>query len=711
MNDTATAPTSTDTGTSAPTGNPLLTREGYPLFDRIEPEHVQPAVRHVLTEANARLDELEPRLAPSWAELVAPLEELDRPFEYAWSPVSHLLAVKNSPELRQAYDSVLADVVSFGLRFKQSEPIYRALKELRASDEWESLAEAQRRIVTDKLREAELAGIGLTGDKRTRFNEIEQELSQLSTDFTNHLLDAIKAYALILTFPEEVEGLADSALQLAAQSYNRATPEASPQATPEDGPWRITLDMPSYRPFMEHAKRRDLREKIYRAFIARASEGEYDNTGLIPKILKLRQERAALLGYRTFADLSLATKMAPDVRAVQDLLEKLRAASWDAAVQDLEDIQQLAAKSGCTEPLKHWDIAFWAERLREERFDYTDEELRPYFPLPRVLDGLFGLVEKLFGVTVKPADGDAPVWNEDVRFFRIEDRDGSPLAAFYLDPYSRPENKRGGAWMNDCFGRQRIDGKIRLPVAHLVCNSTPPVGERPSLMTFDEVNTLFHEFGHGLQHMLTTVDFADAAGINGVEWDAVELPSQFMENWCYHKPTLVGMTAHIETGEPLPDELFEKILAARTYRAGSNMLRQLSFGSIDMELHHNYDPDGEETVFDVQRRVAQTTSVLPPLPEDRFLCGFQHIFTNAYAAGYYSYKWAEVLSADAYSAFEEVGLDNEAAIAKMGQRFRETVLGLGGGRHPMDVFKDFRGRESSPEALLRHNDLLGNPAR
>ncbi|MEX2287360.1 MAG: M3 family metallopeptidase, partial [Planctomycetaceae bacterium] len=678
--------------------NPLLQSEGLPPFDRIEPKHVVPAVRHVLAEAGKQLDELDRDVEPTWQGTVERLDEIGRPFEYAWGPVSHLTGVLNSPELRTAHETVLGEMVSFGLRVKQSEPIYKALKAVKEGKAWNSLDAAQRRIVEKKLLDAELSGIGLPSEQRERFNEIARELSQLSTDFSNHVLDATKAFSLIITRKEDAEGLPPSLRQLAAQSYNQARKEGDVEATADEGPWRITLDSPSSGPFLQHCRVRELRETVYRAFITRASEGELDNGQLIPHILRLRKEKSQLLGFETFADVSLAQKMAPNVAAVNEMFETLRAASWKPAQRDLGDIQQLAAASGFKGELKHWDIAFWAERLREQRFDFTDEQLRPYFPLERVLDGLFGLVNRIFGITVQPADGRAPVWQKDVRYFEIADETGRPIASFYLDPYSRPENKRGGAWMDDCLCRRRYDGHLQLPVAHLICNSTPPVGDKPSLMTFREVETLFHEFGHGLQHMLTTVDYADASGINGVEWDAVELPSQFMENWCYHKPTLVGMTAHYQTGEPLPDDLFEKICAARTFRSGTMMLRQLNFGMTDIELHTSFDPDGKETVLDVQRRVAKKTSLLPVLPEDRSLCSFSHIFAGGYAAGYYSYKWAEVLSADAFSAFEEAGLDDEKAIAQIGRRFRATVLSLGGGRHPMEIYKDFRGREPTPEA-------------
>ena len=420
-----------------------------------------------------------------------------------------------------------------------------------------------------------------------------------------------------------------------------------------------------------------------------------------------------MLGFDTYAELSLSRKMAGSVSRAEKLLEELRAASYEPARKDLEELRAFMRERGASaeaDDIQHWDIAFWSERLREARFDYSEEELRPYFPMPRVLDGLFDLAKRLFGVEVTSADGDAPVWREDVRFFHVRSLDGEHLASFYMDPFSRPAEKRGGAWMNEVVGRSalfpRATGEPRIPVAHLICNGAPPVDGKPSLMTFREIETLFHEFGHTLQHMLTRVDYGLASGIRNVEWDAVELPSQFMENWCYHRDTLMGLSQHVDTGAKLPDELFQKIVAARTFRAASLMLRQLNFGVLDLELHHRYDPDGEETPADVQRRVAETTTVLPPLPEDHFLCGFLHIFQGGYAAGYYSYKWAEVLSADAFAAFEEVGLDQPDSVEATGRRFRDTVLSLGGSTPPMDVFKEFRGREPSTEALLRHSGLV-----
>jgi oligopeptidase A len=696
------------------TDNPLLIGKGLPPFEAIKPEHVVPAMTQLLVELEEELTTWEAKVTPTWNGLVEPLERLGERLTWSWGIVSHLMGVKNSPELREAYETVQPQVVQFSNKLSQSQPFYKAFKALHESNDWSRLEPAQQRIVEAAIRNAELSGVGLSGEKRERFNEIQMELAELSTKFSNHVLDATKAFSMTLSSIDEVDGLPPSLLSLAAQAARAAGEEG---ATAENGPWRITLDYPSYVPFMQHSTRRDLREKLYKAFISRASTGELDNTPLIERILELRKEKAMLLGFESYAELSLASKMAPNVEAVEELLEELRRASYDAAREELEELKAFAAAKGAEEAsdLQHWDISFWAERQREEKFAFSAEELRPYFPLPQVLDGLFGLVKRLFGITVTAADGTAPVWHEDVRYFQIADETGTPIAHFYLDPYSRPAQKRGGAWMDDCIGRAKITENgtptTRLPVAYLVCNQTPPVDGKPSLMTFNEVETLFHEFGHGLHHMLTKVDYAGASGINNVEWDAVELPSQFMENWCYDRPTLMGMAKHYETGEPLPEHYYQKLLAARHYMSGSGMLRQLHFSVVDLELHHRYVPGGDETPADVRSRIAKTTTILPPLPEDAFLCAFGHIFAGGYAAGYYSYKWAEVLSADAFAAFEDAGLENEDAIAATGKHYRDTVLALGGSLHPMEVFKTFRGREPSTAALLRHSGLATSVSR
>jgi oligopeptidase A len=693
--------------TDAIPANPLLDTRGLPRFDAIEPAHVVPAMQQLLGDLENELASLENDLSPSWEGLVVPLEQLGDRFGFSWGIVGHLMGVQNSDALREAQEAMLPEVVQFGTRMAQSPQIFRGLNALHEGEGWQALDATQRRIVEVLIRDARMSGVGLEGDAKERFNAIQVELAELATTFSNHVLDGTKAFTLDLTDPGAVDGLPATARALAAQAHDRE------DATPEAGPWRITLDAPSVIPFLQHARRRDLRETLYRAYISIAGSGEFDNAELIERILVLRREEAQLLGFNDFAEVSLAVKMAPDVTAVERLLEELRSASFDAAGRELAELREFAAAqdSDYSDGLNHWDISFWSERLREERYAYTDEELRPYFSLERVLDGLFGLAQRLFGVRIEPADGDTAVWHPDVRFFRVHDAAGVPIAAFFLDPYSRPEEKRGGAWMDECVGRTKrstAGAGVRQPVAYLVCNQTPPVGDTPSLMTFGEVETLFHEFGHGLQHMLTRVDEGLASGIRNVEWDAVELPSQFMENWCYDRDTLMGLAVHFETGEPLPEDLFEKIRAARTYRAGSATLRQVFFALTDLELHSRFQPGGNETCFDVEGRVAQRATVLAPLPEDRFLCKFGHIFGGGYAAGYYSYKWAEVLSADAFAAFEEAGLDDESAVRETGRRFSDTVLGLGGSQKAMDVFVAFRGREPSTEPLLRHSGLEGS---
>lgn len=689
--------------------NPLLIGKGLPPFADIEAKHIVPGITELLANLDRELAAIETNLEPTWNELMEPLQQIVDRINWSWGIVIHLMGVKNSPELREAHDTVQPKVIQFFNKLNQSKPLYQAFKTLRDRNNWNSLELGQQRIIETAIRDAELSGVGLEGEARDRFNSIQLELAELSTKFSNNVLDATKAFSLTLTNKDEVEGLPPSLLSLASQA---ARSESGEDSTPETGPWRITLDSPSYVPFMQHSKRRHLREKLYKAFLSRAADGDMNNYPIIDRILELRQQKAELLGYQSYAELSLASKMAPTVAAVEGLLEELRGASYDAAAKDIEALKAFAASKGAEEAKNflNWDVGFWAERLREDKFNFTAEELRPYFPLPQVLDGLFGLVKRLFGATITPANGQAPVWHEDVQYFQVSDRSGKAIAYFYLDVYSRPAEKRGGAWMDECINRAKFvengQANIRLPVAYLQCNQTPPVDGKPSLMTFAEVETLFHEFGHGLQHMLTRVDYPAAAGINNIEWDAVELPSQFMENWCYDRTTLFGMAKHYKTGEALPEHYYQKLLAARTFMSGSAMLRQLHFGFLDLELHHRYQPGGEETVVDVRNRIAQKTVILPPLPEDAFLCAFGHIFAGSYAAGYYSYKWAEVLSADAFAAFEEAGLENESAIASTGERFRDTVLALGGSLHPMDVFKEFRGREPNTEPLLRHSDLV-----
>lgn len=690
--------------------NPLLNWDDLPPFDRIETQHIEPGIRELLEGCEAAVARLEEATPRTWRELMDPLERIEDDLGRIWGIVSHLHGVKNSPELREVYDPLLAEVVKFGNRLGQSKPLYQAYCALRDGGEARGYAPAQQRILESAIREAELNGVGLDDADRERYNEISQRLAELSTKFSNNVLDATKAFKIKLTEAEETEGLPETLLELAADT---ARQEGHEEATASEGPWVLTLDYPSFMPFMQHSKRRDLRERMYRAFISKASDGQWDNKDVAREIIALRIDKCRLLGFDTFASLSLSRKMAPDAGSVRRLLDELRAAGRGAAEGDMEALKALAGVDGDDEvsELKHWDVPYWAERLREARYDLKDEELRPYFPLPRVLNGLFELTERLFGVRLEEATGEAPVWHEDVQFFRVFDDRGEPMAAFYLDPYSRPAEKQGGAWMDTLVGRSAVMASAgqaaRLPVAYMICNQGKPVGGKPSLMTFREVETLFHEFGHALQHMLTTIDYGMASGISNVEWDAVEIASQFMENWCYDRGTLKGLARHYETDEPLPDEIIDRLLGARTFREGSNTLRQVNFGLLDMELHEQFDPAGTETILDVQRRIDAETLILPSLEEDRFFCSFSHIFAGGYAAGYYSYKWSEVLSADAFSAFEEAGLENEEEMRRLGRRFRDTILALGGSRHPMDVFRDFRGREPTTEALLRQGGLSG----
>lgn len=689
--------------------NPLSRRTGLPSFDAIKAEHVRPAVDEMLKSADALLDQATSCETGDWDAVMAPLGQIDLLFEYVWSPVSHLLSVANSDELREVQEACLPDIVQFGLKMSQNKPLYDRFKILQGKAEELGLDSGQQRILESHILSAEQSGIALSEENQAIFNQLSERMSKLTTDFSNNVLDATNAWSLEITDVQATEGWPASLSRMAAAAWNSAAAEddqENRQATSEEGPWKITLEAPSFGPFMEHCRDSALREQVYLAYLTRASSGKHDNSGLITEILKLRKQKCDLLGYESYAALSLSRKMAPNAEAVHQMFDDLLQASFDVGQHELQELTEFAKKAGHVGELKHWDVGFWAERMREEKYSFTDEELRPYFSLEKVMQGLFSLCHRLFGITIQAADGQAPVWHQDVRYFHVLNEENLHIAGFYLDPYSRPENKRGGAWMNDCIGRSVTANETRLPVAHLVCNGTPPVGDVPSLMTFREVETLFHEFGHGLQHMLTTVDHRDVAGISGVEWDAVELPSQFMENWCYHKPTLLGMAVHYESGEVLPDDLYEKICQARTYRAASGMLRQIQFGMTDMLLHSTFDPDGSQTAFEAFEEVAAKTSPMPPHPQNRFLCAFQHIFAGGYAAGYYSYKWAEVLSADAFAAFEEAGLNDENAVQTTGQRFRETVLSLGGSQHPMDVYREFRGRNPDTEALLRHNGLL-----
>jgi oligopeptidase A len=705
-----------------------------PKWSSIKDEHVKPAITAAVAAANAEIDAIEKRLAlaespPStWAELMDPLERLSEKLSRPWGVVSHLKGVRDSDDLRSAYDECQPEVVTASLRIGQSRPVYDAMVALVENEAaFGALTPAQQRAVECEVRDAKLSGVALDGAEKTRYNEIAKELSALSTEFSNNVLDATKAFEHLCEAKDDVAGLPTSALEQAAQTAKSRGGHEN--ATADEGPWMFTLDAPSYMAVRSHAENRALREKVYRAYLARASQffapfaesaaksekKVGDNAPLIERILTLRQEKAKLLGYDNFAEVSMAKKMAT-LATAESLLEDIRAKAKPAAERELEEIRAFAAERGASEAstgLMQWDVGFWSERLREAKYELKEEDLRPYFQLPAVIDGMFELAGTLFGVRVEPADGEVEVWHPDVRFFKVLDaQTGSPRAYFYLDPYTRPSEKRGGAWMDDVVGRSAAmaapGASVRLPTAHMVCNGTPPVGDKPSLMTHNEVTTLFHEFGHALQHMLTTEDAGPVAGINQVDWDAVELPSQFMENFCYDKKVLKKIGKHHETGEPLPDDLFEKLVKSKNFGSGTRYLRQCHFAMTDLELHARYAPgEGADAVFAAEARIAEKTMLMPAIAEDRFLCGFGHIFAGGYSAGYYSYLWAEVLSADAFGAFEEAGaLEDDATLSATGAEFAGTVLAMGGGAAPMEVFKAFRGREPSVEALLRHNGLV-----
>ena len=694
------------------TFSPLLQGQGLPEFRAITADQVKQDIPVILKQVDEAFTTYERRLeailnsqtALDWSTVMGPLQEFGERLRWSWGVVSHLNGVCNSSELRAAHADQQPEVVRLGNRLGQSQVLHSALTRLQESPVV-ALTPTQSRILRSELLSMQHRGVGLCGDDKAKFNEASERLAALSTQFGNHVLDATQEWTLKLTSRDEVAGLPQRALEALASAAKEAGESA---ATADAGPWLLGLDMPRYLPFLTHASNRSVRETAYRAHVGRASSGEHDNRALIEEILSLRGQQAARLGYAHWADVSLASKMAKDVDAVEGLLEELRVAAFPAAERELDDLKAIARRHGAAEAkeLAPWDLPYWSEKLRQERFDLDQEALRPWFPLPQVLDGLFGLCNRLFNVVIEAADGEAPIWHQDVRYFRVQRQDGTPLASFYLDPYSRPASKRGGAWMDECLGRRtNPDGTHVLPVAYLICNQTPPVEDTPSLMSFEEVETLFHEFGHGLQHMLTTVDEPEAAGISNVEWDAVELPSQFMENWCLDRATLMGMARHWQTNEPLPEDEFQKLRKSRTFNAGLATLRQVHFALSDLRLHSRWTPELGITPDALRREVATTTTVMEPIPEDQFLCAFGHIFAGGYSAGYYSYKWAEVLSADAFAAFEDAGLDNEQKVQSTGALFRDTVLSLGGSRSPSEVFEAFRGRPASTEALIRHSGL------
>ena len=683
------------------TANPLLDFSGLPRFPEIRAEHVGPAIDILIDDARAAIEAAAAvPAAPTWDNFVQPLaDSLDR-LDQSWGEVSHLNAVLNSPELREAYKAGLAKLSSFYTDFGQDERMFARYRALADSPEFANLTRAQQTLVRNAVRDFRLSGAELSDEKKARFKAVQEELSREGSRFEDNVLDATNAFALYVEDAAELAGVPADVM------------DAARAAAEEDGKpgWKITLRMPSYYPVMQYARNRALRETLYRGFAVRASElgnPEWDNSAVMRRILELRKESADLLGYGSFAELSLVPKMAGSPEEVLGFLRELATRAKPYAVRDMEELREFAAGELGLPEIAAWDIAFASERLREDRYSFSDQEVKEYFPEDRVLSGLFRVVETIYGVLIRASE--APVWHPDVRFFDVLDAAGAIVGQFYLDLYARP-NKRGGAWMDDAISRRRHGGKVQHPVAFLTCNFAPPAvvdGRRkPALFTHDDVITLFHEFGHGLHLLLTQVDVAGVSGIEGVEWDAVELPSQFMENYCWEWSVLEHMSAFSgdgpHAGEPLPRTLFDKMIAAKNFQSGMQTVRQLEFALFDMHLHHDFDLNGAKSVDQLLQEVRREVAVVPRPAFDRSMThSFSHIFSGGYAAGYYSYKWAEVLSADAFSLFEERGVLSPEA----GALFRDEVLAQGGSRPAMESFVAFRGRPPQIDALLRHNGM------
>jgi oligopeptidase A len=668
--------------------NPLLDFTGLPRFAELKPVHVTPAIDTLLAQARAAVT-LAERARPAWEEFVTPLEDANERLGRAWGQVAHLHAVLDSPELRTVYNENLPKVTQYWTELGQNQALFDKYRALRASAAFAALAPARQRIVENALRDFRLGGAELAAEKKPRYAQIQEELARLAAKFSENLLDATNAWTLVIEDASRLAGIPADVLQAARQEDGRG--------------WKFTLHMPSYLPVMQYADDRALREEMYRASATRAAEfgkPEIDNTPLIARILALRHEAARLLGYASYADVSLVPKMADSPSQVLGFLEDLAVRARPHAERDLAELREFARDELGLAKLEAWDLAYASEKLRQKRYAFSDQEVRQYFPEDAVLVGLFRLVETLYGVRVAPAS--APVWHEDVRFFDLRDAQGGLVGQFYMDLYAR-ETKRGGAWMDDARARRRRGAAIQTPVAYLNCNFPRPVGGRPALFTHDDVITLFHEFGHGLHHLLTRVEELGVSGIAGVEWDAVELPSQFMENFCWEWEVLRHMTRHVDSGTALPRALFDKMLAAKNFQSGLAMLRQIEFSVFDMRLHCDFDPAARRSALELLQEVRERIAVMHPPEYNRFPNSFSHIFAGGYAAGYYSYKWAEVLSADAYGAFEEAASVTDA---QTGARFRDEVLAVGGSRPAAESFRAFRGREPRVDALLRHNGMI-----
>jgi oligopeptidase A len=671
-----------------------------PAFDRLSPQAAQGELENVLARNRAELAELLKRESHSWETLIEPLEEMSDRISRIWGPTSHLFGVWSTPEWRAAYNAGLPKITEYSVEVSQNEALYRAYKSLADSAAFDSYSPARKKVIADALRDFKLSGIALPEQEKARFKTLSLRLSELHARFEENLMDCVQAWSRLVIDERELEGMTDTA---------RSAARAKAQAKNLDG-WLLTLDFPSYDAVISKARNRELRRAVYEAFATRASDQgphdrKYDNTTLMSEILELRHEQAQLLGFRNFAELSLATKMAESPDEVEHFLRDLAVRAKPQAQAELDELRAFAREDGVTD-LQAWDSAYYSEKLREQKLGLSDEALRPYFPAPQVIGGMFDLVERLYDIRIEPIAG-IPTWHADVTTYALKYRDGETFGLFYLDPYSRPQTKRGGAWMDECLTRRKLPvGGVQLPVAYLVCNFTPPPPQvdgrdQPALLNHDEVLTLFHEFGHGLHHLLTRVDEASVAGIRGVAWDAVELPSQFMENWCYEPATLKLFARHWQTGVAMPDEMIAKLRADRRFQTGLATVRQLEFSLFDLRLHRDYQPAQGARVLETLESTRREVAVLWPPAWNRMPNSFSHIFAGGYAAGYYSYKWAEVLSSDVFAAFEESNFSPETS-----RRFRDTVLALGGSLEAMDLFIAFRGRKPSVEPLLRHSGLL-----
>ncbi len=680
--------------------NPLLELRGLPPFSEIRPEHVEPAIDTLLKQSRTRVRELlDENSVYSWDNLVDPLEAMDDRISRAWSPVSHMNSVVNTEELRAAYTACLPKLSEYSTEMGQHEGLYRAFRQIADGPDYQDFDTAQKKIIDNALRDFRLSGIELDQAARDRYKAIMQELSQLTSKFSDNVLDATNAWHRQISDESELGGLPESAVSLARQTAEQRG---------LDG-FVLTLEFPSYYPVMTYADNRALREELYTAYVTRASDqgpdaGRWDNAALMEQIVGLRHEAARLLGFDNYAERSLATKMAESTDRVMEFLTDLATRSKLAAEQELEEVRAYAREHHGQDALQAWDIGYYSEKLRQDKYAISQEELKPYFPEPRVVQGLFSIVERLYGLSIDSVSG-VDSWHPDVRFYRIHDAAGRLRGEFYLDLFARP-HKRGGAWMDECISRRRVQEGVQTPVAYLTCNFTPPIGDDPALFTHDEVITLFHEFGHGLHHMLTQVDYAGVSGISGVPWDAVELPSQFMENWCWERDALDLFARHYQDDTTIPDDLFERMRRARNFQSAMQMVRQLEFAIFDFRLHREYDSGRGARIHDILEEVRRNVAVIQPPAYNRFENGFTHIFSGGYAAGYYSYKWAEVLSADAFSAFEETGIFNRDT----GEKFLNSILEQGGSREPLELFVEFRGREPTIDALLRHCGLAESPA-